>query len=1204
MAQKAEHPKTAEDYVHLGNRLRKRGQQVEACQAYDKATKLAPESADAYGNWGDLLLRRSEYAEAVDKYLKAIKVDANSIDYDKWISALENLDSREQAKATENFEQIVGAGSSNAFGYARWAEALVGRKRYSDADEKFSKAVELDSKNEAAYKGWGDSLYERGEYEDAVEKYLAAARIDSDSIDYEQWLKVLDELRSDERTRKNAELDQIVEKNNSAPAYKEWAGALVALERYEEAYEKYGQVVAINHEDAAAFGSWGDALQEEKKYQDAIEKYLSAIAIQARCALSPGKVKTRRGEVSYNSWISALESLNRFQRQEAIDQFRKIVTDSKYSSAYRNWGDALFARGQFNDACEQYRAAIDLDPSDVRSFNGWAFALLKMNEPAKAAEKYRGAVTINPDYAATYINWAELLFDQKDYQMAVETYVLAIKAQPTLPDYHKWISALAECKAEEREKITKQLWEFASDNSDYASFYHEWGAALAEKKDYASAIGQYRKAIALDPDDREAQVGWANALVASGGAAEALRMYLTILEHAQGNVEASQLVDLLDQLNEADKRVALTRIHEIAGDDPEYASTFKGLGSELYNRKRFDEAIQMYEPAIELDCEDAQTHYFWGLALSSLQRNRDSIEMYQHSIDADPQYGDAYHAWGVALLWLKDYSGAIEKLAKAIELSTYPRLASYAYMNWGVTAAAMGDYEASLEKYERAAQIAEPQDAADAYFTWGNGLLEAKYYEEAREKFRRAIEADPDNKYATYSANNIGDSFFREGRYAEGREAWEKAREAYARNKQQAIDNLDADYFLNYGSMLQSIFGKLDEAEEIYQQGLRLDPTSVWILTNLVGLYFEKKDERAKRDGGPSPYWKARDYYQRAARLLRRKLDQADDPGLPFQFGQLLVTLGDYMTQDEMVRAEDYLQKALAKDPNSADTYTNLGVLNNRKKDFTKAIQYFTDAFKLKPDDLNVWSNLAEAYLKAATTENADPGLKEKAEAEFRKILQAAPNHVESIIGLGEVYKAMGDVAKDEDLYARAIEQFDEGIRIADSAAGSKKLKRRDCAAAQYSAGYSKVKLYEAATTARDESLLTDALGYFNSAKGNDPENFKAKRAAERIERRLRRYTSQRVLERLGPPVIISGAGIIFLVTQMVFLLQWPINMLLRWPISMAAGAYATLSFGALLFTVAGLSLPQLLKLKVAGIELEKSAVEQITTAGALGISK
>jgi hypothetical protein len=48
---------------------------------------------------------------------------------------------------------------------------------------------------------------------------------------------------------------------------------------------------------------------------------------------------------------------------------------------------------------------------------------------------------------------------------------------------------------------------------------------------------------------------------------------------------------------------------------------------------------------------------------------------------------------------------------------------------------------------------------------------------------------------------------------------------------------------------------------------------------------------------------------------------------------------------------------------------------------------------------------------------------------------------------------------------------------------------------------------------------------------------------------------------------------------------------------------YLTLTLSSQVFMVVGLYLPQMLKLNVAGIELEKSAVRPIATSEALGIA-
>ena len=48
--------------------------------------------------------------------------------------------------------------------------------------------------------------------------------------------------------------------------------------------------------------------------------------------------------------------------------------------------------------------------------------------------------------------------------------------------------------------------------------------------------------------------------------------------------------------------------------------------------------------------------------------------------------------------------------------------------------------------------------------------------------------------------------------------------------------------------------------------------------------------------------------------------------------------------------------------------------------------------------------------------------------------------------------------------------------------------------------------------------------------------------------------------------------------------------------------AYAGLTFGALLFMIAGLYLPSMQKLKVPGIELAKTATDQVSSPTSLDI--
>ncbi len=224
----------------------------------------------------------------------------------------------------------------------------------------------------------------------------------------------------------------------------------------------------------------------------------------------------------------------------------------------------------------------------------------------------------------------------------------------------------------------------------------------------------------------------------------------------------------------------------------------------------------------------------------------------------------------------------------------------------------------------------------------------------------------------------------------------------------------------------------------------------------------------------------------------------------------------------------------------------------------------------------------------------------ERSEAEYKKILGVTAFHVESHIGLGEVYTAMGD-AGDGERYDEAISCFDRGITQGQSPYGSKRLKKKDLSAAPYSRGYAKVKLYETSKRPNDEKPLHDALDDFRKSYKNDSENHKAKRSIEKLEKRLDRFSKRSALERIGPGLVTFLSFVVFSLSQANFFFgipgKQPGNQI-------DVGYYVLLTFGSLMFILAGLSLTQLLKLKVAGIELEKSAVDQITTSGSLGISK
>ncbi|MBI4377606.1 MAG: tetratricopeptide repeat protein [Nitrospinae bacterium] len=681
-------------------------------------------------------------------------------------------------------------------------------------------------------------------------------------------------------------------------------------------------------------------------------------------------------------------------------------------------------------------------------------------------------------------------------------------------------------------------------NQNEAQKYFEAGNAYYNNGNYLKACGSYMKAIEKDPDFALAYNNWGLSL-------HYLKRYDEAIERYKIAVEK----------------------------DPNYALAYYNWGNAILELKRYDEAIERYKIATEKDPNYALAYYNWGIILSELKRYDEAIERYKITTEKDPNYAPAYYNWGIILSELKRYDEAIERYKIAVEKD--PNYAP-AYNNWGLSLHILKRYDEAIERYKIATE--KDPNYALAYYNWGIILSELKRYDEAIERYKTAVEKDPNFYYAYH---NRAYCLWLQGKYKESREEWEKTKKAYEEGKEGAKNSHNANYFQYFGKILHDTFGELVEAEKIYKEGLELDPDHTGILIGLVNLYLEKRDEEMNKNGDydnkAANSWEALKFYKKAEMLLEGRIKETEDAQTFLQLGEM------HLIMEEYQRAEENFLSVLKKYEDWEMPYFDLGVLYTHKEDFKNAIQYFEKAVKLNPYSLTVRSNLAGVYLKV--------NLKEKAESEYKNILKITQNHIESQIGLGEVYTAMGDDG-DIDMYDQAINHYTEGIKISQLKIGSKRLRKRDLAAIYYSRAYARIKLYETSKTIKDEGILYDAMKDFNNCFANDHGHNKAKRAKEKLEKRLSRFSPQRFMEKGGPPLIVTLSLITFILSTISFFFGKP-NDYIKDPLH-----YAVLTFGSLIFMVAGLYLPQILKLKVGSVELEKSPVEQITTQIPLGISR
>ncbi len=170
-------------------------------------------------------------------------------------------------------------------------------------------------------------------------------------------------------------------------------------------------------------------------------------------------------------------------------------------------------------------------------------------------------------------------------------------------------------------------------------------------------------------------------------------------------------------------------------------------------------------------------------------------------------------------------------------------------------------------------------------------------------------------------------------------------------------NNIEAVNLANEGDKARG--SNPDEAISKYEQAVQLDPTSHRIMWKLALAYHKKED------------------WQKVASTC------ASAEKLAPNFANYYFEHGYALEQQakkgptSWAEAKAPLETAISKDPNMADAYEELAEVQLHLDDESGALQSYTKAIELKPDDLGFYGPLADLYLRLGYVEQAEQVVKE-----------------------------------------------------------------------------------------------------------------------------------------------------------------------------------------------------------------------------------
>jgi tetratricopeptide (TPR) repeat protein len=169
-------------------------------------------------------------------------------------------------------------------------------------------------------------------------------------------------------------------------------------------------------------------------------------------------------------------------------------------------------------------------------------------------------------------------------------------------------------------------------------------------------------------------------------------------------------------------------------------------GNKLYSEKKYDEAVQAYNEALELSQSQWGFYFNLGLTYKKSEKEEDAVATFLKALEMNPESYSINKELGQLFAKKEDYEEAKKYYAKATEISDDDPDAFY---NLGVCLTNLKDQEGALAAFLKTIEFKE--DYADAYYQIGTLYINKNNVEEAIKNLEKFLELAPEHEKAAVS---------------------------------------------------------------------------------------------------------------------------------------------------------------------------------------------------------------------------------------------------------------------------------------------------------------------------------------------------------------------------------------------------------------------------------------------------------------------
>lgn len=255
---------------------------------------------------------------------------------------------------------------------------------------------------------------------------------------------------------------------------------------------------------------------------------------------------------------------------------------------------------------------------------------------------------------------------------------------------------------------------------------HNLGVLIDQLGNTKEAISYFKLALKSSPEINQFWISYYKSLIKTD------KLDIAKIEINEKNLS------LLKLHNKGKTQQALFEIENLFEQCPPDPGTQHTKGVILHDLKKYEDAVNSFNEAINLNPNYASAHHNLGVSLQKLNRDEEAINSFNKTINLKSDFFEVYNNLGNSLLKLNRHKESVKNYIRAIELNSLNPLP---YNNLAFVYGLLGKYKEAIKNSKKAIKL--DSNFVQAHFNLGNMLYRTGEYDKAVKSYKKVLELNP-----------------------------------------------------------------------------------------------------------------------------------------------------------------------------------------------------------------------------------------------------------------------------------------------------------------------------------------------------------------------------------------------------------------------------------------------------------------------------